>query len=68
MRVRRWIKGWWLYWRAVYKCRTKRHGAKAQPWPIALSMGRHYRFIAYGQSYPHSRSFQQISRLIRSPS
>lgn len=44
-----WIRGWFFYWRAVYKTRTKKHGAGAQPWRHCFAMGRSARFIAYGQ-------------------
>lgn len=44
-----WFRGWYFYWRAVYKMRTKKHGAGAQPWVYCFAMGRAARYIVYGQ-------------------
>lgn len=47
--IRQYIYGWAMYVRAVYKMRTKKHGAGRQPWLYALRMGSCYRWLVDGQ-------------------
>ena len=41
--------GWYHYFRAAYKLRTKKHGAGAQPWIYCHRAGACARYIIDGQ-------------------
>lgn len=47
--IRRYLHGWWMWLRALYMCRTKRHGAGASSWTDAVRMAACYRWIVDGQ-------------------
>ena len=47
--MKRWLYGWYMFGRAVYLSRAKRHGAGPMKWKYAIRMGRAYRFIVDGQ-------------------
>lgn len=53
--------GWWMWLRAVYLVRTKRHGAGAQPWSLALKTAGCVRYLIDGQ---HRRP-PRLSRWMR---
>lgn len=54
-RLRLWFRGWFFYFRAIYKVRAKKHGKGPMEWRYALLMARSARFIVYGQHYYRPR-------------
>lgn len=47
--ILRYLHGWRMWLRALYLCRTKRHGAGPMRWKYALQMAACYRWIVDGQ-------------------
>jgi len=47
--MKRWLRSWYLFFRAVWMVKTKDHGAGSGTWKFALLAGRGVRYIVYGQ-------------------
>jgi hypothetical protein len=49
MNLRRYLHGWSVFFWAIRKIRSKRHGSGAQPWRYTLIMASQCRWIVDGQ-------------------
>lgn len=47
--MKRYIYGWYMFCRFVYKARTKKHGVGAQPWGLSIKMAACARHVVDGQ-------------------
>lgn len=47
--IARYVYGWWIFARALWIVRRKRHGAGAQPWRYAFATASCERWLVDGQ-------------------
>ena len=64
IQTRRYWYGWWMFTRAVWIVRTKKHGAGKLAWNLAFRMGSCHRFIVDGQHRTPPRGIYWMQKWI----